>query len=131
MRVVADTHALIWYLADSPELSPRATRALTEAEDTDGILVSTASLIDLWYVVHRTTATLTDVHVNAVTAVLRGDTNVHLVAIDAEVLEHFGATAQLRDPWDRLIVATALAHDVALVTRDRAISAVGGVAVVW
>ena len=54
MRGVADTHALIWYLLDDPDrrLSSAALDALEEAAATNGVVVSVASVVDLWYVVH-------------------------------------------------------------------------------
>jgi len=36
-----------------------------------------------------------------------------------------------KDPADRLIVATALEHGLALITRDRQIARWGGVKVLW
>ncbi len=49
MRVVADTHALIWYLLDDPDrrLSSAALDALEESAATDGVVVSVASVVDL------------------------------------------------------------------------------------
>lgn len=44
MKVVADSHALIWFTQDSPQLSARADQAMREAEATDGIAVSVATL---------------------------------------------------------------------------------------
>ena len=50
MRVVVDSHAVVWYLKGSPQLSPAARDVLTDAEVDAGIVVSIATLIDLWYV---------------------------------------------------------------------------------
>lgn len=49
MRVVADTHALIWYLLDDPDrrLSPATLDALEGSVATDGVVVSVASVVDL------------------------------------------------------------------------------------
>lgn len=51
-------------------------------------------------------------------------------------MAHFdsAALAALRDPWDRLITATAIDLAVPLVSKDRAITAVaetGAVQVIW
>ncbi|WP_147263036.1 hypothetical protein [Geodermatophilus sp. TF02-6] len=72
MRVVADTHALVWYLLDDPDrrLSSAALAALEEAESTDGIAVSVASVVDLWYVI-RTRGTFTDDQLDQVLGLLR------------------------------------------------------------
>lgn len=131
MKAVADTHALVWYLADSQKLSRAAAGALSAAEADEGILVSAATLIDLWYVAHRARPNLGDEHISAVENVLHDDNNVHLVDIDAEVVARFGETSRLGDPWDRLIVATALSYEAPLVTRDSAITSLGTVPVIW
>jgi PIN domain nuclease of toxin-antitoxin system len=63
--------------------------------------------------------------------------NVWPVQITSPVAERFGdaeLTAVLPDPWDRLIVATAVELGVELITKDRAISKLadrGYVAAVW
>ena len=49
MRVVADSHSLLYYLFTPDQLSDVALDALGMAEDTDGVVVSAATLGDLWY----------------------------------------------------------------------------------
>ena len=40
MRVLADTHALYWYLISPDRLAPRSLEVLGHAEESDGIAVS-------------------------------------------------------------------------------------------
>jgi PIN domain nuclease of toxin-antitoxin system len=40
VRVLADSHAIVWHLQGSARLSALAASALTEAEATDGVIVS-------------------------------------------------------------------------------------------
>jgi len=56
VRLVADSHAVIWYAQGSARLSAAARDALTGAEADGGIVISTATLIDLWYVTQTTQA---------------------------------------------------------------------------
>jgi hypothetical protein len=56
VRVLADSHAILWLSQRSPELSDVASDALFEAEETEGVVVSVASLVDLWYVTQSTNA---------------------------------------------------------------------------
>ncbi len=51
MRVVADTHALVWFLEADERLSARAREVLEQAqqEPDGGIAVSLASRLDLHY----------------------------------------------------------------------------------
>lgn len=58
MRVVADSHAIFWHLQRSPKLSAPAAQALREAGDHE-IIVSIATLVDLWYVTQTTQAITT------------------------------------------------------------------------
>lgn len=56
MRVVADSHAIVWYLQGSKRLSGPAAATLAEAEATSELVVSIATLLDLWYVTQTTRA---------------------------------------------------------------------------
>lgn len=135
MRVVADTHALVWYLLDDPDrqLSPAALAALEEAESTGGIAVSVASVVDLWYVI-RTRGTFTDHQLDKVVPLLRDPES----ALEAEPVT-LDVTAAFReiprealgDPWDRFITATAMALGLPLVTRDRRITELGLADTIW
>ena len=53
MRVLADTHALYWYLISPDRLSPRSLEVLGQAEDSDGIAVSALTIPELWVSVSR------------------------------------------------------------------------------
>jgi PIN domain nuclease of toxin-antitoxin system len=132
VKVVADSHAVLWYTQGSDRLSPRAASALTEAEATDGVIVSVASLVDLWYVT-QTTKALTEAEVSEVREVIVISPAFTLQPIDLAVTD---ATTEiprdtLADPWDRFIVATAKVLDVSLVTRDLAIRDSGLVPIIW
>jgi hypothetical protein len=54
VRVVADSHAIVWYVQGSKRLSERAGEVLAEAEAERSLVVSVATLIDLWYVSQTT-----------------------------------------------------------------------------
>ena len=135
MRVVADTHALVWYLLDDPDrrLSPAALTALEQAESTDGIDVSVASVVDLWYVI-RTRGTFTDDQLNEVLGLLHDPkTSLEAAPITLDVTAKFRQIPRdaLGDPWDRFITATAMALGLPLVTRDRRIRESGLVETIW
>jgi len=135
VRVVADTQALVWYLLDDPDrrLSLAALAALEEAESTDVIAVSVASVVDLWYVI-RTRGTFTDDQLDQVVGLLRDpDSTLEAEPITLDVAAAFRQIPRdaLGDPWDRFITATAMVLGLPLVTRDRRITELRLVETIW
>lgn len=80
MRVVADSHALVWYVQGSSRLSKAASSALGESERTEGIVVSVATLVDLWYVT-QTTQSVSDDDLTRLRAKVDASANVDLHVI--------------------------------------------------
>jgi PIN domain nuclease of toxin-antitoxin system len=123
VRVVADTHALIWYLLD----------ALEDAAVTDGVVVSIASVVDLWYVV-RTRQSLTDDQLGELVGLLHDPSSPLAAApVTLEVAAAFQRIPRdaLGDPWDRFISATAMALELPLITRDRKMTELDLVETIW
>lgn len=134
MRVVADSHALVWYLLDDgTRLSRQASAALAEAEGDGGIAVSVVSLVDLWYVT-QTTAGISPATLAAVHRLLADpESALDPVPVTVEVAAAYERIPlqMLRDPWDRFIVATANVLNAPLVTADPKIAGSGLVHVLW
>lgn len=132
MRVVADSHAIVWYLQGSPRLSELAASALSEAEDSDGIAVSVATLVDLWYVTQTTQGVTTD-DLATLRATMVASAKVDLHPIDVAVTDAAISIPRdaLSDPWDRFILATARALELPLVTRDERIQKTELVETTW
>jgi len=129
--VVADSHAIFWHLQRSPKLSASAAQTLREAGPHE-IVVSVATLIDLWYVT-QTTQAISTADLALVRAALEASARVDLQVIDAAVADIYTAIPRsvLRDPWDRFIVATAKALALPMVTRDGAIQESNLVETIW
>ncbi len=132
MRVVADSHAIVWYVQGSSRLAEGARSALVESEQSEGIFVSVAKLVDLWYVTQTTQSIGAD-DLSRLQARLDAAANVDLHAIDVAVAGAFTLIPRtvLTDPWDRFIVATAKALALPLVTRDGPIRESNLVETVW
>ncbi len=132
MRVLADSHAIIWQSQRSPELSDVAADALLQAEETDGVVVSVASLVDLWYVTQSTKPSPTPNWPNC-DEKISASPELSLHPIDEDVADATTAIPRvvLADPWDRFIVATAKVLGIALVTKDQAIRDSKLVPIIW
>ena len=128
MKYLLDTHAALWIVETSARLSPRV-RALAQNHETDAFGLAAISLLEI--------------------ARKARDGEIVLTPDPADWLENLSQRFQVlpltpliawrsvsldwthRDPADRLIVATALEHQLTLVTHDKEISRWGGVPVIW
>jgi PIN domain nuclease of toxin-antitoxin system len=132
VRVLADSHAILWQSQRSPELSDVAADALLEAEETDGVVISVASLVDLWYVTQSTKG-ITEAELAELREKISASPELSLQPIDEDVADATTALPRdvLADPWDRFIVATAKVLGTALVTKDAAIRDSELVPTIW
>lgn len=115
MRLLLDTHALLWLMQDSPSLGAKA-RALLTAPET----VAHASVVSIWEVAIKArigrlnaSAAAVDAAIAPSGLVLLGLAREHVLALaDLRVLpEH-------RDPFDHMLVAQALHEGMAIMTAD-------------
>ena len=114
MRLLLDTHALLWWLADDPRLGPQA-RALI-ADPAHDVLLSAVSLWEIVVKV-RIGKLVADVREVAEAAAAEG---VALLPIEVPHLTALAALpAHHRDPFDHLLIAQAIAEDAAFLTADR------------
>ena len=128
MRLLVDTHALLWAI-DSPEkLGRKAREVLTGPGQR--IFVSTVSL---WEIAIKISLDRLDLDPDWREIIESGLEHMHGRWLTIKPA-HCGIVATLpwwhRDPFDRMLVAQAISEDLALVTRDRAMGDYG-VQVIW
>ena len=116
MRLLLDTHALIWALEGGARLSEKARAAIEDGEND--ILVSAVSAweIEIKKALGRLEAP--DDLLEAVDEV--GFTKKDLGFSTARRLQKLPLLH--KDPFDRMLIATALEEGVPLVSRDRKIA---------
>jgi len=115
MRLLLDTHALIWHYEANAALSEEA-RKLIDAPDSQ-LFISVASLWELVIKLGLGKLTLRK-DVQAIVNLYQ-DAGARLLPVN---LEHVLAVQTLpwhhRDPFDRLLVAQALQEDLVLISND-------------
>jgi PIN domain nuclease of toxin-antitoxin system len=116
MKVLLDTHALLWLTAESPRLGRRARQLALAALAEQRLCVSAVSFWELALLMLRgRLGSMLDPAAARVEVLGTGIQELALTG-PAAVLS---ATLDLHpDPADRFIAATAVVHDALLVTAD-------------
>lgn len=123
MRVLLDTHTLLWWLDGDRRLSRRARGAIAEDENT--VLVSAASAWEISIKV-RLGKLPGAVEVAAeLPAILREQNFEPLPIALAHALRAGNLPGPHRDPFDRMLIAQAQTEDVALVSNERVFETYG------
>lgn len=123
MKLLLDTHTFLWFINDSPKLSTTARVLIEDAFNEP--LVSVASL---WEMAIKLSIGKLDLKKPFETFV---PDQLELNGFDQLAIDfhHIAAVAGLpfhhRDPFDRLLVAQALAEGIPLVSADELLDAYG------
>jgi len=116
MKIILDTHTFLWFVNDSPELSNSAAELIESDVD---LWISIASLWEISIKVNLNKLDLPDdfdrfiPHQIAVNGIEILPINLqHLIALTKLLLHH-------RDPFDRILIAQAIAEDVPIISIDK------------
>ncbi|MBV9947351.1 MAG: type II toxin-antitoxin system VapC family toxin [Myxococcales bacterium] len=126
-RILLDTHALLWFVANDAALSAQA-RALIETADDAFVSVATA-----WETAIKVQLGKLTVDAPSAEAFfdeqMRANGFTYLPIAPAHVFRAAALPSHHRDPFDRMLIAQAFAEGLVLVTREdfRAY----GVATIW
>ena len=112
-----DTHTLLWYLRDTQDLSLLARQTIDNA---DYVAVSIASL---WEIAIKRSIGKLQIEIGpfAIELLCRAR-DIAVIPIRSAALEKIQTLPKIHgDPFDRVIIATALAGDLTIITRDKTI----------
>lgn len=136
MSVLLDSHVLDWAFRDDPRLSAPARRAIA-AEHAGTLFISDISLIELARHV-QSGAIPVEGHaqdwLKAAAAFVTVLPVTPVIAWRATEMDWRHAGGVHKDPADRIIVATALVHDLPLATKDARMHAMAkhaGLRTIW
>ncbi|WP_437759599.1 type II toxin-antitoxin system VapC family toxin [Sorangium sp. So ce1389] len=123
MRLLVDTHAFLWFLANDPQLSPLAKSSLEEP--TNELVLSVASP---WEIAIKVSLGKLSIPGDIETFIKH-----HMALNDIELLDirlrHVARVSDLpfhhRDPFDRLMIAQALVEDIPILSQDVVFDAYG------
>ena len=123
MRLLLDTHALIWWVLENPLLSPKATAAI--ADTANDVLVSAASA---WEISIKHKIGKLPVVAGFIADVPGAMEAEGFVELPVSVVHGQMAGAldgHHKDPFDRILIAQALCEDLTLVSNETRFDAYG------
>lgn len=115
MRVLLDTHTLLWWLAGDESLSTRAIQVISSPKTT--VYVSAASA---WEIAIKKALGKLQSPDNLVAA-LAANRFQHLPVTIEHALHAGSLPRHHDDPFDRMLIAQALLEKLTVITRDKTI----------
>lgn len=128
MNVLLDAHALLWFLSGSSRLSARALACIQDTQNT--IFVSPATLWEIGIKDSLGKLTLPEPFEQLFPARLEASGILILPILVPHLHQHRNLPPHHHDPFDRLVIAQALAEDMTLVSCDDEFPAYG-VKLLW
>ena len=113
MRVLLDTHVLLWWLTDDPALGDKAKVQIAEPDNS--IMVSAASL---WEIAIKQGLGKIDADIVEIEKEIAHQGMVRLGIEADHLVELTSLPSHHRDPFDRMLIAQARAEDMHLMTAD-------------
>lgn len=116
MKLLLDTHTLLWWLTDDEKLGQQVRESI--ADPRNDVLVSAASL---WEIVVKVRVGKLEADIADITQSLAREefTLLHIEPTHLAVLGSLPRHPDHRDPFDHLLVAQAIGEGATFVSEDR------------
>ncbi|MBB5045078.1 PIN domain-containing protein [Shinella fusca] len=114
MRLLLDTHTLLWWLNDDEKLGGRSRSLI--GDPANDVLVSAVSLREITV---KLRIGKLDADISEILGILPGEGFQRLDITDAHLIALAGLAIHHRDPFDHLLMAQALAEGAHFVSEDR------------
>ena len=128
MKLLLDTHTLLWWWTNDPQLTAKAKRLIASEGNT--VFVSAASA---WEIATKTRLGKLEIGPMALQRfhdLVQSDGFAHLPMTWQHAVHAGGLALDHRDPFDRMLAAQSFLEDAVLVTKDAAFG-VFSTRVVW
>jgi PIN domain nuclease of toxin-antitoxin system len=114
VKILLDTHALLWWLTDDAQLGPQA-REFVEDPGND-VLVS---MVSLWEMAVKTRIGKLEADIRQIADAVQQDGFTLLDIRVTHLLTLAGLPLRHRDPFDHLLIAQAITEDATFISEDR------------
>ncbi len=116
MRLLLDTHAFIWWLAGNDRLPVAARRAIFDEANEKLISAASAWEIAAKYRLGKMPGAAA--LANDIAGAIAGEGFAELPITVSDAVRAGSLRGPHRDPFDRMLIAQALAHDLVLISNE-------------
>jgi PIN domain nuclease of toxin-antitoxin system len=120
VRLLLDTHAFLWWLADDPKLHPQARERLADPKS-----VVFVSSVTIWEIAIKSRLGKLDAGSADLLEEITANDFLELPVSARHALLAGSLPGHHEDPFDRMLIAQAWMEELTLVTRDGAFAAYG------
>jgi PIN domain nuclease of toxin-antitoxin system len=130
--IVVDTHIIIWNALKPEMISRKAERAISEANNSDGIIFCEISLWEIAMLMYKGRLSLDIEYLEFIKLILESNKYVFrgIMPEIAELSTNLFSDNN-KDPADRIIAATSIIETAELVTADKKLRRSKKVATIW
>ncbi len=130
--IVVDTHIIIWNALKPEMLSKKAEKAISAANNSDGIIFCEISLWEIAMLMHKGRLSIDIEYTEFIQLILESNKYVFR-GITPEIawLSTDLFSDNNKDPADRIIAATSIIENANLVTADKELRQSKEVATIW
>jgi PIN domain nuclease of toxin-antitoxin system len=114
VKLLLDTHALLWWLTDDGQLSGQA-RELVEDPGNDVLI----SMVSLWEITVKTRVGKLEADIRQIMDAVQQEGFTLLDIGIAHLVTLAGLPMHHRDPFDHLLIAQAITEDATFISEDR------------
>jgi PIN domain nuclease of toxin-antitoxin system len=117
VKLLLDTHVLLWVLGDPDRLRPETRSLLADADHSVFV-----SMVSLWEIAVKRRVGKLEADLTAIVAQLAPASKIQRLGVTTEHLhrlDNLPFLEQHRDPFDHLIIAQAICEGMTLVTQDQ------------
>ena len=130
MRSLLDTHALIWFLEDSPRLSPKAKSSIENLENE--VFVHAVSWFEISIKAKIGKLLLPEPIESIVErATENGIGTIDIKSAQLAAYQRLPFFEEHRDPFDRMIIATAAQDDMVIISNDPKFPLYPSTKIIW
>ena len=129
MNFVTDTHALLWWFADSPRISLKASEIFEKCEKGENVIfIPSIVIAEALSIFDKKRVSF---NFKNLFKKIRASNNFVLIALDYPVLQKMIDLREIPELHDKIIVSTAKYLKLPIITKDKILQNLSSIKTIW